>query len=203
MMNENLVEIKSDDCFIIDMMYASLKNNMTGVAVYNEIGLGNRAFVHKDLWEKLKQVIPYLKSHNLKMKICDAYRPPLAHQRLKDIIPQPGFFASAPERSQHCHATAVDVCLCDKNGVELLYPTKVDAFDAEYAAQVQAGNLAPFFDYLKKARHDYDGADKQAIANREELRRLMEEVGLESISSEWWHYDLPDGRSEAYPIIDY
>ena len=202
-MNENLVEIVDDDNFIIDMMYASLKNNMTGIAVYNEIGLGNRAFVHKDLWKKLKQIVPYLQQHRLKMKICDAYRPPIAHQRMKEIIPQPGFFASTPERSQHCHGTAVDVCLCDHSGNELIYPTKVDAFDEEYAKQVQSGNLAPFFDYLKKARHDYDGEDKQAIANREELRHLMEGLGFESISSEWWHYDLPNGCSADYPIIEY
>ena len=202
-MNNNLIEIKNDDNFIIDMMYASLKNNMTGVAVYEEIGLGNRAFIHKDMWEKLKLVIPYLQAHNLKIKICDAYRPPLAHARMREIIPQPGFFASSPERSQHCHGTAVDVCLCDKDGAELVYPTKVDAFDAGYAKQVQSGKVEPFFDHLKKARHDYDGASAQALNNREELRRLMESVGLESFIAEWWHYDLPNGRSEAYPMIDF
>ena len=55
-MNPNLIEIKSDDYFIIDMMYASLKNNMTGVAVYQDMGIGNRAFVHKDLWQKLENI---------------------------------------------------------------------------------------------------------------------------------------------------
>ena len=59
-MFKDLIEIKTDNHFIVDMMYASLKNNMTGVAVYEEIGFGNRAFVHKDLWEKLKKTIPYL-----------------------------------------------------------------------------------------------------------------------------------------------
>ena len=34
-MNPNLVEIESNEYFIVDMMYASLKNNMTGIAVYN------------------------------------------------------------------------------------------------------------------------------------------------------------------------
>lgn len=201
-MNPNLVEIKSDDYFIIDMMYASLKNNMTGVAVYQDMGIGNRAFVHKDLWQKLKQVIPYLKEKNLKMKICDAYRPPLAHAKMKEIIPQPGFFASSPERSQHCHGTAIDVCLCHPDGKELVYPTNVDAYDETYAKQVQNGNLDPFFEYLKKAHHDYFDENKEALDNREELKKLMESVGLESISSEWWHYDLPEGRSEKYPMID-
>ena len=69
MMNPNLIEIKSDEYFIVDLIYASLKNNMTGINVYTEIGLGNRAFVHKDLWIKLQKVIPYLKLNNLKMLV--------------------------------------------------------------------------------------------------------------------------------------
>ncbi len=203
-MNPNLIEIKNDDYFIIDMMYANLKNNMTGIAVYEEIGLGNRAFVHKDLWEKLKQVIPYLQAHNLKMKICDAYRPPIAHTKMKEIIPQPGFFASKPETSQHCHGTAIDVCLCDNQGNELVYPTKVDAYDETYARQVQAGNLEPFFKYLKQARHDFvDGVSEQALKNRQELLTLMQSIGLNKINSEWWHYDLPNGCGKNYPLIDY
>ena len=201
-MNPNLIEIKPDEYFIIDMMYASLKNNMTGIDVYNEIGLGNKAFVHKDLWGKLQKVIPYLKLNNLKMKICDAKRPPLAHKRMKEIIPQPGFFASSPERSQHCHGTAIDVCLCDENGNELEYPTKVDAFDIKYAKQVQHGDLTPFFEYLKCARHDYMDGTTTALKNREDLRLLMESVGLKSISNEWWHYDLPNGCSDDYPMIE-
>lgn len=203
-MNDNLIEIHADDNFIIDMMYASLKNNMTGVAVYEEIGFGNRAFVHKDLWQKFKQVVPYLQTHKLKMKICDAYRPPVAHRRLKEVIPQPGFFASSPERSQHCHGTAIDVCLCDCDGNELVYPTKVDAYRADYAQQVQAGDVEPFFEYLKKARHDYvDDADLTAIKNREELLSLMEGIGLERCRHEWWHYDLPGGLNDNYPMIEY
>ncbi len=202
-MDKNLVEIKSDDYFIVDMMYASLKNNMTGVAVYEEIGLGNRAFVHRDLWERLQQVIPYLKGHKLKLKIGDAYRPPLAHKRLKEIIPQPGFFAASPERSQHCRGTAVDVCLCDEQGVELEYPTKMDAFDANYAKEVQSGQTEGFLKYLPKAHHDYADAETPAIKNRQELKRLMESIGLSSINHEWWHYNLPEGNSDKYPLIEF
>lgn len=203
-MNENLVEIKSDEHFIVDMMYASLKNNMTGVAVYEEMGLGNRAFVHKDLWEKLQNVVPYLKAHSLKMKICDAYRPPLAHKRMKEVIPQPGFFASNPDASKHCHATAVDVCLCYPDGRELKYPTKVDAFDAQYAKEVQNGEMAAFFEHLKKAAHGYnEGIDAEALKNREELLDLMTGVGLGTCSFEWWHYELENGKDENHPMIDY
>lgn len=203
-MDKNLVEIKNNDYFIVDMMYASLKNNMTGVAVYKEIGLGNRAFVHRDLWQRLQQLIPYLKAHNLKLKIGDAYRPPIAHQRLLEIIPHPGFFALSPELSGHCHGTAIDVCLCDEQGMELEYPTKMDAFDAALAQEVRAGIFEGFFAHLKKASHDYaKGAHTTAIRNRNELKLLMESIGLTPIVHEWWHYNLPDGCSEQYPVIEF
>lgn len=202
MIDKNLIEIKGDP-FIIDIMYAR-KENMTGQDVYQQIGFGNKAYIHKDMWKRLQKLIPWLQEHKLKMKICDAYRPPLAHQKLKEVIPQPGFFASCPDRSQHCHGTAVDVILTDENGQELSYPTLVDAYDPYYATEVQNGRFEAFFDYLKKARHDYEDASMvKEIANRRDLKTLMESIGLEAISSEWWHYDLPDGRSDAYPMIEF
>lgn len=202
MLNENLVEIKGDP-FIIEMMYAD-KKNMTGRPVYQEIGFGNRAYVHKDMSEKLHRLIPWLEQRRRKLKICDAYRPPLAHQIMKEIIPMPGFFASSPERSQHCRGTAVDVVLTDMNGRELSYPTKVDAYNEEMARELQYGQSENFMQHLKKARHDYQDISLAVeTANREDLKKLMESAGLEAISSEWWHYDLPGGCSEAYPMIDW
>ena len=80
MKNCDLVLFENEH-FIIDMMYAR-KNNMTGHAVYEEIGFGNRAFVHKKLAEKLLSLVPVLEKIKCKMRICDAYRPTLAHIKL-------------------------------------------------------------------------------------------------------------------------
>lgn len=194
---EEYIEI-SDDSFIIAMMYA-VPQNMTGVAVYEKIGFGNRAIVHKNMWEKLSQLIPVLKEQKLKLKIFDAYRPPLAHKMLKEIIPMEGFFAANPERSQHCHATAIDVCLCDESGNELIYPTNVDAYTPYFAQQIQQGRTEEFFAHLQKARHDYNAPEMaEAIKNRQFLKQLMESIGLVSIPHEWWHYNLPGGQN--YPI---
>lgn len=104
--SENLVEIKNER-FLIDMMYAGYEN-MTLSPIYMEIGFGNRAYVRAELWEKLQKLIPILRQRRLKLKIRDAYRPPLAHTLLRKIIPQPGFFASTAARSYHCHAAAID-----------------------------------------------------------------------------------------------
>lgn len=202
MIDPNLAEVKGD-CFIIDMMYAR-SQNMVGQPVYEQIGFGNRAYLHRDMWNILQKAEPWLKAHRLKLKICDAYRPPLAHMKLREIIPAPGFFALSPERSQHCRGTAVDVVLTQENGEELPYPTQVDAYRPDYAQEVQKGNMTAFFEYLKQARHDYENPDMATeIANRKELKALMENIGLLAIAHEWWHYNLPEGNTDKYPLIDF
>lgn len=201
-MNKNLIEIEGSR-FIIDMMYARC-DNMAGVDVYQQIGLGNHAYVHRDMWEKLQKLIPFLEQNYLKMKICDAYRPPIAHKKLKEIIPMPGFFIATPELSQHCHGTAIDVVLTSEEGEELPYPTLVDAYHPQYALEVQHGQTENFFKHLQKARHDYENPQmKEEIANRKFLKNLMVSGGFDSIPHEWWHYNLPNGKSDAYPMIEY
>ena len=56
---KNLVEI-IDPHFVVDLMYAGTAHNMTGCPVYEEIGMGNHAYVHQDLWSALQKLIPYL-----------------------------------------------------------------------------------------------------------------------------------------------
>jgi len=200
-MENNLINISGDD-FIVDLMYAG-KKNMSGCAVYQDIGLGNTALIHRDVWACLQKTIPILRRHGLKMKICDAYRPPLAHRKLLEAIPQEGFFARSPELSQHCHGTAIDVVLVDAKGHELAYPTAVDGYSPEFAQEVQKGNFGAFFKHLQKARHDYNEADKQALENRKFLCNLMTDAGFEPLMHEWWHYNLPNGKSPDYPMIEW
>lgn len=204
-MDNNLIEI-TDSHFIVDLMYAGTKQNMTGRPVYQEMGLGNHAYVHKDLWEKLQKLIPYLEKTGQKLKIYEAFRPAKAHKMLFDIIPQDGFFIPEPSRSPHCRATAVDVALVGADGKELQYPTLVDAYDEQFAKEVQSGKLEGFFEYLKKATLDYqDETMPEAIRNRDELCKLMLSVGLVTVPRrhEWWHYELADARTDKYPMINY
>ena len=201
---KNLVEIV-DPHFVVDLMYAGTVHNMTGCPVYEEIGMGNHAYVHRDLWAALQKLIPYLEETGRRLKIYEAFRPVKAHKRLFAVIPQDGFFISEAERSPHCRATAVDVALLEADGSELVYPTQVDAYNPYYAAEVQTGRVDGFFEYLKKAALTYeDETIPEAIRNRDELRALMEDIGLVPVPRlhEWWHYELPDGRTDKYPVID-
>lgn len=200
----DMVEI-SDPHFIIDMIYAH-RNNLISADVYNPIGIGNRAFVRRALWERLQKAIPWLEEHNLRMKICDAYRSPEAHMAMKTAIHEegPGMFASRPVISKHCHGTAIDVVLTDTDGNELSYPTKIDCYTPEFAAQIQAGNTAEYYEYCKQGRHDYQNPAMSAeIANRDQLRALMEDIGLQSYMGEWWHYEMPDEFNFTFPLINW
>ena len=173
---KNLVLIEHP-YFIIDMMYART-NNIVGRAIYEEIGFGNKAYVHNDAWQALLKIVPYLEENNLKLRICDAYRPPFAHQKLLKVVPN-GLFAKTPEESGHCHGTAVDVCLCDATGCNLCYPTQIDAYEKCFQEQVCKGQFNEFAKHLRKARHDYVGATPEEIANRETLKNLISRTGKE------------------------
>lgn len=196
---KNLVLFENEH-FIIDMMYAR-PNNMVGQAVYQEIGFGNKAYVHPVVNEALLSLVPELERRRCKMRICDAYRPPLAHKKMLEIVPIKGFFAADYKRSNHCHGTAVDVCLTDLNGYNLVYPTQIDAYEEKYAKQVLAGDFSEFQKHLVKARHDYMAATGQAIENRETLRSMMEQAGFEPISHEWWHYNIKGWAD--YPVVEW
>ncbi len=197
-----LIEIKTGGVFVIDMMYAGTENMMK-TDVYTRVGLGNHCFIHPEMYAKLQKLAPVLVERGLKLKICDAYRPPLAHKLMKKIIPMEGFFAAEPERSQHCHASAIDVTLIDAGtNRELEFPCLVDAYTPEYADQIAKGEWAAFKRHLKKAGYGWTAPQaEKAIANRDMLRRLMEEAGFVALEHEWWHYNLPD--KEKYPLIDF
>ena len=204
-MAETLVSMKNlvlaeHPLFIVDMMYAR-DDNIVGRAVYKEIGFGNKAYVHKDVWKALLKIVPYLEKSNLKLRICDAYRPPLAHMKLLESVPMKGLFAQSAEKSNHCHGTAIDVCLTDINGKNLIYPTQIDAYEKCFQEQICSGDFDEFGIHLQKARHDYMQASAEEIANRNILKNIMENIGFEAIPHEWWHYNLKNWKN--YPLINW
>lgn len=200
----NLVEI-TDPHFIVDMIYAK-NNNLSGHPIYEQVGLGNKAYIRKEMWERLQKIIPWLEQNNMKLKICDAYRPPEAHMALKAAINETGggIFASRAVISKHCHGTAIDVLLTDIEGNELSYPTLVDCYTPELTEKIRKNDTKEFYEYCKQGRHDYQNPNmKKKIANREQLRELIESIGLQRYKSEWWHYEMPDEFNFVFPMINY
>ena len=197
-----LQEITTNEFFTVDMMYAGV-NNMLRTNIYERVGLGNRCFVCDDMYACLQRLAPMLRQRGLKLKICDAYRPPLAHRLMKEIIPMSGFFAAEPEKSQHCHASAVDVSLINAaTGQELSFPCEVDAYTPYFAEQIALGKWDEFRTHLEKAKYSWNNPqDAAKIANRSLLRSLMEQSGLQALEHEWWHFNLPD--KAKYPMVEF
>jgi D-alanyl-D-alanine dipeptidase len=75
----------------------------------------------------------------------------------------------------------VDLTLVDNQGNELDMPTPFDSF----TTRAYQFSMEP---------------TPQQRVNRMLLRKVMLEVGLEPISTEWWHYQIPGGKQ--YPIIN-
>lgn len=200
-MKSNYVKIENDR-FIVDLMYAR-SDNMVGRAVYQEIGWGNKAVLHIDMADRIYELVKVLEKEKLRLKIFDAYRPKIAHEMMKKIIPFKGFFADEALKSQHCLATAVDVCLCDDEGKEFCYPTKVDGYEKKFAELVLNGEMGEFMEHLKKANYNYfDEAKVVECENRRVLREMMESVGLVALEHEWWHFNLKDGKVDKYPLVE-
>lgn len=121
-----LVEIKTDADFIVDVMYAK-PTNMSGLNAYEEIGLGNRCFIRPETAENLENLRPKLRAEHLKLKMFDGCRPPRSHTLMMNAVPVKGLYADSAFLSSHCHAAALDACLCRENGEKPDFPTKVDA----------------------------------------------------------------------------
>ena len=198
----NLAEIKNSEYFIIDMMYA-VPENITSHPVYEEVGFGNKAYAHIDVVNRLDKITEVLQKLNLKMRIRDAYRPPVAHQRCLDLIPVKGLFASKPENSLHCYGVAIDCCLTDMKGKNLKFPTEIDGYDKKYARQIAFGKTDEYYKHFEKASINfYSPKLFEEIKNRELLQKIMRDCGFEGITSEWRHFQIPNGK-EKYKLIDW
>ena len=58
------------------------------------------------------------------------------------------------------------------------------------------------FDFFgKRAHHDFTDLSENVLSNRTLLKRIMEENGLWSIRTEWWHYNL--ANASKYPIANF
>lgn len=196
-----LEEIKSDDDFIVDLMYCGTKN-MLLQDIYGKVGLGNRCFVRPEMKEILEKVRKELRKRQLKLKIKDGYRPPRAHELMLEIIPMVGFFARSPELSQHCHGSAIDVILCDDAGKELRFPCNVDGYEEHFAKEIKRGEWAAFREHLERGKYTwFSEAEKESIDNRNLQRAILEDSGLKALEHEWWHFNMPN--KELYDMVEF
>lgn len=175
-----LVElITLDPSIKLDIRYAT-ENNFVGKKVYPEA----RAFLQRPAAKALVKVHQKLKKQGLGLVIFDGYRPWSITKLFWEVTSEDKrkFVANPAKGSKHNRGCAVDLSVFDlKTGQLIDMPSGYDEF-------------------TERASPDYAGGTEKERANRDMLRRLMEDAGFTVNPNEWWHFDFKNW--EKYAIYD-
>jgi zinc D-Ala-D-Ala dipeptidase len=161
-----------------DLRY-STSNNFLHKKLYPPL---TTSYMRKYAVMRLKKIQQYLFAYDLGLKIFDAYRPWSVTKKMWDAVRDERYAADPSSGSGHNRGIAVDLTIVDlKSGEEIPMGTGFDNF-------------------TDSAHQDFMWLPLQVRANRLLLKTIMEENGFVALSSEWWHFSLPDPAK--YPILD-
>jgi D-alanyl-D-alanine dipeptidase len=176
----HLVELTAlDNSIKLDIRYAT-ENNFVGKKVYPEA----RAFLQKPAAKAVVKVHKKLNMRGLGIVIFDGYRPWSITKLFWEVTSEDKrkFVANPEKGSKHNRGCAVDLSIFDlKTGELIEMPSGYDEF-------------------TERASPDYTGGTEKQRANRDMLRKLMENAGFTINPNEWWHFDYKDW--EKYAIYD-
>lgn len=159
-------------------IYYETKNNFTRQKLYRHPQL----FLCTEAAQKLRLVQDSLLKLGLSVLLFDAYRPYRVTQIMWKIVPDENYAANPAYGSGHNRGVAVDLTLADAaTGKPLDMPTPFDSFS-------------------DTAHHSFTALPPDQLRNRELLKSVMEHFGFKALSTEWWHYSLPDPK--RYPIVN-
>lgn len=154
------------------------KNNFTGKQLYGK----HDFWVVQEAAEKLSMVQDSLQKLGLSLYFFDTYRPYTITKTMWKIVPDERYAANPVNGSGHNRGAAVDLTLAYlTTGQPLQMPTGFDNFS-------------------DTAHHGFQDLPNQVIKNRDMLKGIMEHYGFKALSTEWWHYSLPNARD--YPLLD-
>jgi D-alanyl-D-alanine dipeptidase len=180
-----------------DIRYATA-DNFVGQPVYAEA----RALLLRPAAEALLRAAARFEALGFGLTIYDGYRPLAVTKKFWEVTPAAlrQFVADPALGSKHNRGCAVDLTmhrLAAPDAV-IAMPSPFDAFDArahsDYAAPAAAAGA-------DAAAREAARLGAEAIANRDFLRRVMEEGGeFDVLPHEWWHFNFRGW--EAQPILD-
>jgi zinc D-Ala-D-Ala dipeptidase len=194
--SHNLVDIQQINPSIkIDLKYASTDNFMKKQLYFNI----SKVYLQVDIAWRLSEVQNYLKSidSSLSLLVYDGVRPLSVQEAMwkaLDTIPvaQRTKFVSNPKNgSIHNYGAAIDLTICDKNGIPLDMGAGYDdireiAYPKYEARFLASGELT--------STH---------IKNRQLLRKVMTKQGFRNIETEWWHFNAcsREQAKEKYKML--
>lgn len=171
--------ITLDPTIKLDIRYAT-EDNFVGKKVYPQV----RAFLQKPAAKGVAKVHKKLAEKGLGIVIFDGYRPWSITKLFWEVTPDDKrkFVANPEKGSKHNRGCAVDLSIFDLKTGELI--------------DMPSG----FDEFTERASPDYTGGTEKQRANRDMLRKLMEDEGFTVNPNEWWHFDYKDW--EKYAIYD-
>ena len=162
----------------IDLKYATAQNFMNQ-KLYPPI---QTTFLRKPAADSLKKVSEYLKRKDLAIKIFDAYRPYSITEKMWEKVKDDRYAADPSKGSGHNRGVAVDLTLINlQTKKELPMGTGFDNF-------------------TDTAHSDFSNLSPEILKNRNILKNAMEKYGFIQLTTEWWHYYLPN--SSSYELLD-
>lgn len=163
--------------FEYDMRYA-ISNNFLKQKVYPCA----RCVLRVKTAKSLIKAASALQSLGYKILLFDCYRPQSVQYEMWKILPDAKYVANPDKGSMHNRGGAVDISLITEDGQVLDMGTDFDHFG-------------------EQAHRNHEHLTSAQAKNRKILDEAMFEAGFEGISSEWWHFNLPDART--YPLANF
>ena len=177
------------------LVYAT-KDNFMGQPLYNS--KLTKPWLHPRAAKMLINAQDILRRENpgLSILIYDAARPMETQIKMSEWAKRAKkeYYVADPAKGGglHNYGMAVDVTLVDSKGEWLPMGTPFDFFGPESHTDKED-------DLLKRRR-----ITPSEYKNRKLLRRIMEEAGFRTITSEWWHFNActrEEARERYLPII--
>jgi D-alanyl-D-alanine dipeptidase len=183
-----------DSTIRVHLVYATSSNFMNK-AVYDGL---TKAWLHPDAAQKLIRAQQNLKREHpaWSLLVYDAARPMEVQRQMWELVrgTKNVYYVANPanQNGRHNYGMAVDVTIVDEQGKPLPMGTPFDFFGEEAHtdkedALVKAGKIT---------EHEFQ--------SRRLLRRVMQQAGFTTITSEWWHFNACSSREAKarYQLID-
>ncbi len=164
---------------VLDLRYATQKN-FTKTVLYPKAL--QYTFLRKEAAQKLLFIQKQLKKQGLALKVFDAYRPYSATKLMWDIVQDERYTANPSKGSGHNKGIAIDLTL-----VNIFTKKELDMGTG-------------FDNFTDSAHHTFTQLSAQVLANRKQLKTVMEQFGFVALETEWWHYYLPN--SKEYSLLN-
>lgn len=183
---QGLVNIHTlDSTIVVDLKYATT-DNFTKEILYDDL---TEAYLHPIAAHKLQKAQQLLREidPNLSLLIYDAGRPMSVQKKMYKVVqntPYREYVADPSKTGMHNYGMAVDLTICDSDGIPLDMGTPFDFFGKaagiNHEEQLLSAGLLT----------------REQIGNRKLLRKVMTEAGFITIRGEWWHFNA-SSRQEA------